>query len=74
MYLTNENRSRAQQDFLDMAEWCGQIHETHESFDDEIGWVEAKWLEELKALEIKVKKELWECGARCYDDKNWGSM
>ncbi|TID25384.1 hypothetical protein E2P81_ATG04484 [Venturia nashicola] len=74
MSLTNEIRSRAQQDFRDMAECCERIRETHESFDGETEWVEAKWAEELKVLEMKAKKELSECGAKCFDVKNWGNL
>ncbi|KAE9976690.1 hypothetical protein BLS_001897 [Venturia inaequalis] len=74
MYLTNEIKSRALDDSVEMANWCEQILQTHASFEGETQWVEAKWAGELAELKMKVKKELWECGAKCYDVKNWGTM
>lgn len=74
MHLVREIRSRAADDFLEMAQWCRQVQKTHESFDGEMEWVEAKWAEELEKLEQKAKKELSECAEKCYDVKNWGTM
>lgn len=74
MHLVQKVRSRSANDFLEMAKWVRQIQKTHESFDREMEYVEAKWADELEVLEAKVKEELRECGARCSDINNWGAL